>query len=82
MMIVLQCIGILCQNAVTVDWSKRMTVCAGLCAYEGDQGLCSIRLSQPLLQFRSRRDLVQTLLHGILLSLFSFICSALLSHSW
>ena len=36
--------------------------CAGLCQYEGRGGLCSIRLSRPLLKFRSRKDLVETLL--------------------
>ena len=36
--------------------------CAGLCCYEGRGGLCSIRLSAPLLKLRPRKDLVQTLL--------------------
>lgn len=44
--------------AVEVRWSKRMTVCAGLCAYEGRGGLCRISLSESLLQFRSRKELV------------------------
>jgi hypothetical protein len=48
---------------VAVSWSKRMTLCAGLCSYEGKGGLCSIRLSQPLLTLRPRSDLVSTLLH-------------------
>ncbi len=33
--------------------------CAGVCAYEGRGGLCSIRLSEPLLKLRPRKDLVQ-----------------------
>ena len=36
--------------------------CAGICSYEGRGGLCSIRLSEPLLKLRPRKDLVQTLL--------------------
>eukprot|EP00117_Sycon_ciliatum_P034282 scpid71314/ scgid3344/ Zinc finger RAD18 domain-containing protein C1orf124 homolog len=51
---------------VEVRWSPRMTLCAGLCCYEGRGGLCSIRLSQPLLKLRPRRDLVQTLLHEMI----------------
>jgi len=40
--------------------------CAGLCSYEGHGGLCSIRLSEPLLKFRPRKDLVETLLVSVL----------------
>lgn len=36
--------------------------CAGLCVYEGHGGLCSVRLSTPLLKLRPRKDLVETLL--------------------
>lgn len=36
--------------------------CAGLCVYEGRGGLCSVRLSLPLLKLRPRKDLVETLL--------------------
>ncbi|KAL4649151.1 sprT-like domain-containing protein Spartan [Arapaima gigas] len=53
-------------SAVEVRWSSRMTLCAGLCCYEGRGGLCSIRLSEPLLKLRPRRDLVQTLLHEMI----------------
>uniref|UniRef100_A0A0N5AJF9 SprT-like domain-containing protein n=1 Tax=Syphacia muris TaxID=451379 RepID=A0A0N5AJF9_9BILA len=49
-----------------VKWSPRMTSCAGVCSYEGRGGLCSIRLSKPLLIFRPRRDLVETLLHEMI----------------
>ncbi|VDM48149.1 unnamed protein product [Toxocara canis] len=49
-----------------VTWSPRMTLCAGLCRYEGRGGLCSIRLSKPLLILRPRRDLVETLLHEMI----------------
>ncbi|CAL8314520.1 unnamed protein product [Lota lota] len=53
-------------SGVEVKWSPRMTLCAGLCSYEGRGGLCSIRLSEPLLKLRPRRDLVQTLLHEMI----------------
>ena len=33
--------------------------CAGVCRYEGKGGMCSIRLSEPLLKLRPRRDLVE-----------------------
>ncbi|XP_062895922.1 DNA-dependent metalloprotease SPRTN [Mobula hypostoma] len=51
---------------VEVRWSPRMTLCAGLCCYEGRGGLCSIRISEPLLKLRARRDLVETLLHEMI----------------
>lgn len=49
-----------------VRWSPRMTSCAGICSYEGRGGLCSIRLSKPLLTLRPRKDLVETLLHEMI----------------
>ncbi|XP_069463043.1 DNA-dependent metalloprotease SPRTN isoform X2 [Ambystoma mexicanum] len=51
---------------VEVKWSSRMTLCAGVCSYEGRGGLCSIRLSGPLLKLRPRKDLVETLLHEMI----------------
>lgn len=51
---------------VEVRWSPRMTLCAGLCCYEGQGGLCSVRLSEPLLKLRPRKDLVETLLHEMI----------------
>ncbi|XP_068091127.1 DNA-dependent metalloprotease SPRTN [Hyperolius riggenbachi] len=51
---------------VEVRWSPRMTLCAGVCSYERRGGLCSIRLSKPLLSFRPRKDLVETLLHEMI----------------
>lgn len=36
--------------------------CAGVCCYEGRGGLCSVRLSVPLLKLRPRKDLIETLL--------------------
>uniref|UniRef100_A0A8C4RI46 DNA-dependent metalloprotease SPRTN n=1 Tax=Erpetoichthys calabaricus TaxID=27687 RepID=A0A8C4RI46_ERPCA len=53
-------------SSVEVKWSPRMTLCAGVCSYEGRGGLCSIRLSEPLLKLRPRRDLVETLLHEMI----------------
>uniref|UniRef100_A0A672NUQ0 DNA-dependent metalloprotease SPRTN n=1 Tax=Sinocyclocheilus grahami TaxID=75366 RepID=A0A672NUQ0_SINGR len=53
-------------SGVEVKWSPRMTLCAGVCSYEGRGGLCSIRLSEPLLRLRPRKDLVQTLLHEMI----------------
>ncbi|NXF40220.1 SPRTN protein, partial [Nyctibius bracteatus] len=53
-------------GAVQVSWSSRMTVCAGVCSYEGKSGMCSIRLSEPILKLRPRKDLVQTLLHEMI----------------
>ncbi|XP_021246716.1 sprT-like domain-containing protein Spartan [Numida meleagris] len=52
--------------AVEVSWSPRMTLCAGVCKYEGNGGMCSIRLSEPLLKLRPRKDLVETLLHEMI----------------
>ncbi|XP_062429667.1 DNA-dependent metalloprotease SPRTN [Rhea pennata] len=53
-------------TAVEVSWSPRMTLCAGVCSYEGRGGMCSIRLSEPLLKLRPRKDLVETLLHEMI----------------
>ncbi|KAA0195714.1 Zinc finger RAD18 domain containing protein [Fasciolopsis buskii] len=53
-------------TSVEVRWSPRMTLCAGLCCYEGRGGLCSIRLSEPLLKLRPRSDLIETLLHEMI----------------
>uniref|UniRef100_A0A1I7V5I9 Protein with SprT-like domain at the N terminus n=1 Tax=Loa loa TaxID=7209 RepID=A0A1I7V5I9_LOALO len=52
--------------ACEVKWSSRMTACAGLCSFERKGGFCSIRLSKPLLQYRPRKDLVETLLHEMI----------------
>lgn len=51
---------------VCVDWSKRMTSCAGICSYQGYGGLCKITLSEPLLKLRPRKDLIETLLHEMI----------------
>ncbi|KAK6012202.1 hypothetical protein OSTOST_22652 [Ostertagia ostertagi] len=49
-----------------VKWSPRMFSCAGVCSYEGRGGMCSIRLSLPLLKLRPRKDLIETLLHEMI----------------
>lgn len=51
--------------SVEVRWSPRMTLCAGICVWSRG-GYCSIRLSEPLLQFRPRSDLINTLLHEMI----------------
>ncbi|KAF8793281.1 DNA-dependent metalloprotease SPRTN-like [Argiope bruennichi] len=53
-------------DSVEVRWSPRMTLCAGLCCYEGRGRLCSVRLSLPLLKLRPRKDLIETLLHEMI----------------
>lgn len=53
-------------SRAVVRWSKRMYSCAGTCSYEGTGGLCDIALSEPLLKLRSRKDLVETLLHEMI----------------
>lgn len=35
---------------------------AGICSYQPRAGFCSVRLSEPLLKFRPREDLIDTLL--------------------
>jgi hypothetical protein len=47
--------------AVSVEWSPRMTLCAGLCTWNA-QGDCRIKLSSKLLQFRSNKEIKETLL--------------------
>ena len=49
-----------------VKWSKRMTLCAGLCCYEGQGGLCSIKLSSSLLKYRSTKEMIETLIHEMI----------------
>ena len=46
-----------------VEWSKRMTICAGIFYLRGGG---TIRLSEQLLQYRPRKDLVETLLHEMI----------------
>lgn len=51
-------------KCVELEWSKKMYTCAGIC-YQRKNRLgmsITIRLSEPLLKLRCRRDLIQTLL--------------------
>ncbi len=50
-------------GSVILEWSKRMTICAGIFYLRGGG---TIRLSQPLLQYRPRKNLVETLLHEMI----------------
>lgn len=51
-------------GSVMVEWSKRMYSCAGICYQRGNRFVKEviIRLSEPLLKLRPRKDLVETLL--------------------
>ncbi|KAJ0406339.1 hypothetical protein ATCC90586_007182 [Pythium insidiosum] len=62
-----------------VKWSKRMTLCAGLCSYQPRSGFCSIRLSEPLLKLRPRSDLINTLLHEMIHA-YIFVFSPVRDH--
>ncbi|MES1916704.1 MAG: hypothetical protein MHM6MM_008501 [Cercozoa sp. M6MM] len=57
--------GLLTRHACTVAWSKRMTLCAGMCYQykNGSSRRCEIRLSEKLLQYRTNADALDTLLH-------------------
>ncbi len=48
-----------------VEWSEKMTLCAGTCTHSSYDS-CTIRLSAPLLQFRSANELKETLLHEMI----------------
>lgn len=50
-------------GSCVVEWSKRMTICAGI-FYLKEGGI--IRLSEPLLKYRPRKDLVETLIHEMI----------------
>lgn len=55
-------------TCVQLEWSKRMYSCAGICYQKRNRfGMsCIIRLSEPLLKLRPRKDLVETLLHEMI----------------
>uniref|UniRef100_A0A1Q3F249 Protein with SprT-like domain at the N terminus n=1 Tax=Culex tarsalis TaxID=7177 RepID=A0A1Q3F249_CULTA len=55
-------------ECVQLEWSKRMYSCAGICYQKRNRfGMsCIIRLSEPLLKLRPRKDLVETLLHEMI----------------
>ncbi|XP_043661189.1 DNA-dependent metalloprotease SPRTN [Drosophila teissieri] len=55
-------------GAVALEWSKKMYSCAGICYQRGNRFVkeVTIRLSEPLLKLRPRKDLVETLLHEMI----------------
>lgn len=55
-------------RCVTLEWSRRMYQCAGICYYRRNRMGTSItiRLSEPLLKLRQRKDLVETMLHEMI----------------
>ncbi|XP_016973521.1 uncharacterized protein LOC108040531 [Drosophila rhopaloa] len=59
-------------GAVALEWSKRMYSCAGICYQRGNRYVKEIiiRLSEPLLKLRPRKDLVETLLHEMIHAYF------------
>ena len=65
-------------SRATVSWSPRMTLCAGVCSFDGQA--CSIRLSVPLLKLRPRSDLVQTLLHEMIHGYLFLYGGSLIDH--
>ena len=60
------------EGKVLLEWSQRMTQCAGICyldqaAVDSGKGLfCVVRLSYPLLKYRSLAELYETLLHELI----------------
>lgn len=48
-----------------VEWSQKMTLCAGTCTHSSYDS-CTIKLSAPLLQYRTANELKETLLHEMI----------------
>jgi len=59
---------------VEASWSSRLTLCAGICELvkdnEGKYRRIRLKLSEPLLRYRPRSDVVNTLLHEAIHSYF------------
>jgi predicted SprT family Zn-dependent metalloprotease len=51
-------------GAVSLEWSKRMTLCAGIFSVRNFQAI--IRLSEPILKFRNTDEIKETLLHEMI----------------
>jgi predicted SprT family Zn-dependent metalloprotease len=51
-------------GCVQLEWSKKMTLCAGV--FQVRQNIAVIRLSEPLLKFRSVNEIKETLLHEMI----------------
>lgn len=60
-------------KCVVLEWSKKMYSCAGICYQRRNaMGMAiTIRLSQPLLTLRPRRDLIETMLVRNIFETFS-----------
>lgn len=71
------------KGNVVVEWSSgRMTRCAGTCSYRGVVGvsaLCTVRLSEPVLKWRSSADIKNTLLHEMIHALL-FVTNGNVDH--
>ena len=59
---------------VEATWSSRLTLCAGICELvkddEGKYRRIRLKLSEPLLKYRTRSDVINTLLHEAIHSYF------------
>lgn len=51
-------------GCIRVEWSKRMTLCAGIFSYKNEDAV--IRLSEPLLKYRTIDEIKETLLHEMI----------------
>ena len=51
-------------GCVRLEWSKKMTLCAGVFSVRNNEPV--IRLSEPLLKFRSIKEIKETLLHEMI----------------
>ncbi|UKK02734.1 hypothetical protein MACK_002831 [Theileria orientalis] len=52
-------------DRVTVSWSKRLTLSAGVCVYKSE-GYCEIKISESILKYRTTRECKETLLHEMI----------------
>ena len=51
-------------GSITLEWSKKMTSCAGV--FSVYKGIPKIRLSEPILKYRSINEIKETLLHEMI----------------
>nr|POE71831.1 isoform 2 of sprt-like domain-containing protein spartan [Quercus suber] len=64
------------KNRVEFSWSSRLTLCAGICELVRDPAnknrftRIRLKLSEPLLKFRPRSDVLSTLLHEMIHAYF------------
>ncbi|KAF1816776.1 hypothetical protein P152DRAFT_426047 [Eremomyces bilateralis CBS 781.70] len=66
--------GLLLRDRVEVSWSSRLTLCAGICELLKDNAgkyrRIRVKLSEPLLKYRTREDTVNTFLHELMHAYF------------